>query len=121
MSDMESLADIREQVDNLVYPGFVLLTPPERLADVPRYLDGVLYRLEKLRADPGRERPGLRAVRPFWERYLAARDKARVDGKALTEFRWMLEEYRIQVFAQPLGTAVPVSDKRLRRQWERIA
>ncbi len=118
---MESVADIGEQLENLVYSGFVAATPAGRLADLPRYLEGIRWRLDKLQNDPGRERTGLRAVRPFWEKYLRARNDGRVDREELDAFRWLIEEYRIQVFAQPLGTATPVSDKRLRQQWERVA
>ena len=113
---MESLADIREQLDFLVYPGFLGELPPERLADLPRYLRGIQRRVERLEQDPVRERAPLRAIRPWWERW---RDHPRRDE--LTDFRWLLEEYRIALFAQEIGARGKVSEKRVAAAWKEVS
>jgi ATP-dependent helicase HrpA len=123
LAQMESLSDIREQLDHLIYPGFISATPSERFAHLPRYLQAVLRRLQRLDADPGRDRALLRDIRPHWERWLQRAEQHRqkhIDDAALADFRWLLEEFRVSLFAQELRTAVPVSDKRLRQQWEQV-
>lgn len=123
LGQVESLQDIREQLALLIYPGFVSATPPERFADLPRYLRAILRRLEKLEADPNRDRALLRELRPHWERWRERAEQHRqkhIDDPRLTEFRWLLEEYRVSLFAQELRTAVPVSDKRLRQLWAQV-
>jgi ATP-dependent helicase HrpA len=123
LTQLESLNDLKEQLGHLVYPGFVSETPEERFVHLPRYLQGALRRLQKLASDPGRDRSLLREIRPHWERYLARAEQHRqkqIDDPALSEFRWLLEEFRVSLFAQELKTAVPVSDKRLRQQWQQV-
>lgn len=123
LNQMESLQDIREQLERLIYPGFVSATPSARFAELPRYLQAVLRRLQKMEADPNRDRSLLRDLRPHWERWLERAEQHRqkhIDDPILTEFRWLLEEYRVSLFAQELRTAVPVSDKRLRQLWKQV-
>lgn len=123
LSQAESLRDIHEQLEQLIYPGFISGTPAERFEHLPRYLQALLRRLDKLDADPGRDRALLRDIRPHWERWLERAEQHRrkhIDDPALSDFRWLLEEYRVSLFAQELKTAVPVSDKRLRQLWERV-
>jgi ATP-dependent helicase HrpA len=123
LTQIDSLNDIREQLGHLVYPGFVSATPSARLEHLPRYLQAILRRLEKLKADTGRDRSLMASVRPHWERWLERAEQHRrkhIDDPALEEFRWLLEEYRVSLFAQELKTAVPVSEQRLRRQWAEV-
>ncbi len=123
LAHVESLKDCREQLDNLVYVGFVSATPAEWLPHLPRYLQALDRRLEKLLADPGRDRSGLMAVRPWWERYLERRElhrKKSIQDPALTRFRWLIEEFRVSLFAQELRTAVPISAKRLEQAWKEV-
>ena len=77
-------------------------------------------RLEKMPREMGREREFLHAMEPLWSRYQAKAEQHRRQGvldPELTLYRWMLEEFRVSFFAQQLGTAMPVSVKRLDRQW----
>jgi ATP-dependent helicase HrpA len=88
----------------------------ERLAHLPRYLKGLLTRAERAVNNPGKdaERAGL--VRSYAEAYrqLCARTDPTPEGRLLLEeFRWLLEEFKVSLFAQELGTATPVSAKRL--------
>ncbi|WP_019816374.1 ATP-dependent RNA helicase HrpA [Saccharomonospora saliphila] len=112
----ESLADIRAQLDGLVYAGFVAGAGYDRLPDVARYVRGIGRRLEKLPTDPARDVERLREVEWLRDEYRAALDTLppRTDpGPDLAEIPWMIEELRISFFAQTLGTAYPVSTKRI--------
>jgi ATP-dependent helicase HrpA len=120
---LKSLADIREQLQNLVYPGFVTATPYAQLQHLSRYLKAIDLRLTKLEQHPGRDGPLLAQLTPLWQAYSARAEKQRKLGAtnpALEEYRWMLEELRVSLFAQELKTAVPVSVKRLQQQWVNI-
>ncbi len=123
LEGMESFRDMAEHLDELVFANFLLEQPPVLLERLPRYLEGLRYRMDKQAADPARDAQRTRQLRPWWERYLERRERHRrqgIDDPALLEFRIMLEEYRISVFAQPLGAAMPVSEKRLKEAWARV-
>ncbi|KAB7627529.1 ATP-dependent RNA helicase HrpA [Alkalilimnicola sp. S0819] len=123
LSQMESLADAREQLDALLPADFALRTPREWWPHLPRYLQALHKRLDKIARDPGRDRPGLRRIRPLWEQYLERRrqhESRGIDDAALRQYRWLLEEFRVSLFAQELGTAVPVSEKRLHQLWKEV-
>ncbi|MFB4204641.1 ATP-dependent RNA helicase HrpA [Arhodomonas sp. KWT2] len=120
---VNALSDIREQLDGLVYPGFVSATPADRLEDLPRYLAGIERRLDRLEREPGRDAEPHRAVRRWWERYLERRaqhERKGVNDPALAHFRWLVEEYRISQFAQDLGTRERVSERRLAEAWDEV-
>ncbi|MGW9628580.1 ATP-dependent RNA helicase HrpA [Microbacterium sp. NPDC055521] len=118
------LNDIRSQLSGLIRPGFISATGIARLAHLPRYLDGMLERLKTLANEPGRDR----ARMTEYERVAQAFDDAGgsiplpLDAPAhLVEVRWLLEEYRISVFAQRLGTAQPVSPQRILKALSRAS
>jgi ATP-dependent helicase HrpA len=117
-----SMADLKFQLQNLVYPGFLVETPPEWLAEFGRYFEAALIRLEKMSREMGREREFLHTIEPLWSRYAVKRDEQQRQGirdPELVLYRWMLEEFRVSFFAQQLGTVMTVSVKRLDRQWEK--
>jgi ATP-dependent helicase HrpA len=117
-----SMADLKFQMQNLVYPGFLVETPSPWLACFGRYFEAAGIRFEKMRREMGREREFLHTIEPLWARYAAKREQQQRQGvrdPELAVYRWMLEEFRVSFFAQQLGTAVPVSVKRLDRQWEK--
>lgn len=119
-----SMADIKFQLENLVYPGFLVATPAGWLEHFPRYLDAVAHRREKMEREMGREREFLHQFDALWPRYEQKRGQNARQGISdpeLTLYRWMLEEYRVSFFAQQLGTVVTVSTKRLDRQWACIS
>jgi ATP-dependent helicase HrpA len=107
----ESVADMRAQVSGLVFDGFVTATGASRLSDVERYLRGVLRRLEKLPERPDRDLEWTYAVQDAAQAYAEVRGRPGDDGRV----RWMIEELRISLFAQTLGTAHPISEKRVYR------
>jgi ATP-dependent helicase HrpA len=112
-----SYDDLGEQLDALLASGILRDLPPPRLAQLPRYLKAMRLRAERLRLDPARDQQRMLQVLPHWRDYLAARAGG-VTGPALDEWRWLIEEWRVSLFAQELGTAEPISAKRLQRARE---
>ncbi len=118
--------DIEESVGRLLAKGFLSATPYERLQHFPRYLKAAGLRLEKMRAagQEGASRDGramgeLASVQNLWLRELQKQQKTGAAPDAqLDQFRWLLEELRVQLFAQELKTPVPVSVKRLQKMWQ---
>ncbi|MEA3412553.1 MAG: ATP-dependent RNA helicase HrpA [Pseudomonadota bacterium] len=119
---LRALQDIDGQLRHLVYPGFLAATPGEWLANLPRYLKAVGRRLDRLAIDPSGDAALMVQVAPWWRRCLDAPDAPNVrDDPEFVRFRWMVEEFRVSLFAQALGTALPVSAKRLEAQWGRVS
>ncbi|MCG6940424.1 MAG: ATP-dependent RNA helicase HrpA [Thiohalocapsa sp.] len=120
---MPSVLDLRQQLDALVFRGFLQQVPFERLREYPRYLKAAEQRAEKLIHAAGRDQQRLRELTPLLEqlreRQAAARAADRDDPR-LEEIRWMLEELRVSLFAQQLGTAYPVSVKRIQARWREL-
>ncbi|MBV2235584.1 MAG: ATP-dependent RNA helicase HrpA [Sterolibacterium sp.] len=116
------VADIQAQCNALLHPGFIRATAYERLQQYPRYLKGAVLRLEKMRKNPTRDEQQMsdwqQLAKP-WERERLIQLKAggAADG-FFEEFRWLLEELRIALYAQELRTPSPVSVKRLQKMWE---
>ena len=117
----QAAADVAQQVAALLPRGFVSSTDPARLPHVARYLKAASARLDKLRADPARDAHRLAEIAPMLQNFVRAQAalKGRRDPR-LEEFRWLLEELRVSLFAQELRTPVPVSVKRLQKVWESI-
>jgi ATP-dependent helicase HrpA len=115
---LPALQDMREQLARLVHPGFLGEAGADRLRRYPTYLLAIRRRREQLDEQVARDRQQMDQVRPLDEAYLhqvAALQAGRPPGEALRRARWMLEEYRISLFAQQLGTDGPVSDQRIRK------
>ncbi|MGO4702239.1 ATP-dependent RNA helicase HrpA [Dyella sp. 2RAB6] len=109
-----SYDDLREQLAHLLEPGFLRELPNARLAHFPRYLKAMRLRAERLRQDPAKDQQRMLQVLPYWRQYLKHR-AAGAAPAALAELRWLIEEWRVSLFAQELKTAEPVSAKRLAR------
>ena len=109
------------QVQRLVPKRFLQTTPWPRLQHLARYLQAVTLRLDKYRADPARDAARLAELRPLEQRYwrLVAERKGAVDER-MAEFRWLMEELRVSLFAQELRTPQPVSVKRLEKAWAQL-
>ncbi|MEV7608027.1 ATP-dependent RNA helicase HrpA [Microbacterium sp. NPDC089320] len=110
------LNDIRTQLSGLLHPGFISTAGIERLAHFPRYLDGMLDRLKTLANEPGKDRTRMsefERMATVFEDAGGTIPLAWDASPALVETRWLLEEYRVSVFAQRLGTAQPVSPQRI--------
>ena len=118
-----AVQDIEKQLARLVGKRFIADTPFERLQHFPRYLKAITLRLDKLRADPARDARLLTEYAPLWtnyERRAIVLAKQGVSNAQVEQFRWMLEELRVQLFAQELRTPAPVSSKRLQKMWESL-
>jgi ATP-dependent helicase HrpA len=118
-----ALKDEQAHVAALVHPGFIRHTPWERWQHLPRYLQAVLRRFDKLAAAGERDPRHTAIIQGLERRYqerLARHRKAGLNDPALAEFRWQLEELRVSLFAQELKTPYPVSAKRLEKIWESI-
>lgn len=112
--------DIEEQISGLVYPGYLAATPPEWLLEYPRYFKAIAQRLEKLPQQAGRDLENLRTITKFQSIVKKVIQSSCAQSPAGVEFRWMLEELRVSLFAQTLGTRVPVSVKRLEKKLDEL-
>ena len=112
-------ADMQAQLQGLIHKQFLLQNEFAQLAHFPRYLKALTVRIDKLRADPARDAKLMaewQQAANLWQR--AARDHALQQDPKMQEFRWLLEELRVSLFAQELRTPMPVSSKRLQKVWE---
>jgi len=112
-----SYDDLREQLDGLLAAGFLRELSTARLAHFPRYLKAMRLRAERLRQDPAKDQQRMLQVLPYWRAYLQHRAAGETD---LDELRWLIEEWRVSLFAQELKTAEPVSAKRLAKALEAL-
>ena len=114
------LADLKR----LLPKGFLASTDIERLADLVRYLKAVHVRADRQRADRSKDRVKARQIQPFDDELEKISSDLAIQGAARRQqidiYRWLLEEYRVSVFAQELGTAQRVSAKRLHKQLEAV-
>jgi ATP-dependent helicase HrpA len=110
-----AIDDMRAQLDRLVHPGFVVEAGVDRLRDVERYLLAIKRRLEKVADDAARDRRSMALVQALEGEY-SARRAADVDGTV----GWMLEELRVSLFAQAIGTRGSVSEQRIRKALSRL-
>ncbi len=113
--------DIQAQLQRLLGKRFLFETPWLQLQQLPRYLKAVALRIDKHRADAVRDQQRLAELRPLEQRWLRRLQelKGRPDAR-LEEFRWLLEELRVSLFAQELRTPQPVSVKRLEKVWAQM-
>lgn len=108
----------KSHLETLVYPGFLQQTPAEWLPELPRYLHAVVKRLEKLKNNPQADRQREQQLAPHWDPFEKRMGENR--SSAFAEYRWMVEEFRVSLFAQELGTKKPVSADRLKKLWRQL-
>ncbi len=112
--------DLRAHLDRLMPADFLVSTPPNWLAELPRFLEAVARRVERLAQGRGGDRERMARLAPFEQRYYDALEYG-ADAAALVDYRWLLEEFRVSLFAQHLGTSQPVSPARLDRLWAKAS
>ena len=115
--------DVGSQIDALVHLGFLASTPVEQLREYPRYFMAIEQRLEKYPRQQAQDSSWSDMLGMWWQRYTdkqALFSSQHKSSEALAKFRWMLEELRVSLFAQTLGTRYPVSEKRLAKAWQEI-
>ncbi|MDD4925385.1 MAG: ATP-dependent RNA helicase HrpA [Methylotenera sp.] len=113
--------DLEQQVNLLVYKGCFSQTPWEQLQHIPRYLKALRLRIEKQPANPDRDGKNAASVGLVWQKWqdkINALNSAHLDiPQSLQDFRWLIEELRVSLFAQELKTPFPISIKRLEKIW----
>lgn len=116
-------ADIQQQLDWLFRSGFVRDTPPQWLREYTRYMKAMATRLERWRGQKDKDSAHIAVLERLsapWREYCEQRPDLMLSVDALQHYGWMLQELRVSLFAQALGTRMPVSEKRLQSQWEKI-
>ena len=117
MALLPAMTDLRAQLGRLVAPGFVAEAGAEALRHYPRYLRAMTARVERL-GELTRDRElmdRVEVLQQAWQHRVDALPEGRPPGADLRRVRWMLEELRVSLWAQQLGTAQPVSDARIRK------
>jgi ATP-dependent helicase HrpA len=117
---LPSLTDVRAQLGELVYPGFVTATGWARLPDVERYLTAIQVRLDKLPVNPARDAERLRRVQQVEHAYQELAEELG-DGEEVRRIWWMIQELRVSLFATTMRTAYPVSEQRIYRAMDELA
>ena len=118
MATLPALSDMKAQLARLVRRGFVGEAGADQLRRIPTYLAAIDHRRARLEGDVARDRQlmdQISELQSAWEHRMSALPEGRPPGAALRSVRWMLEEYRVSLWAQHLGTAYPVSDARIRK------
>jgi ATP-dependent helicase HrpA len=123
-SQAESVADIRDQLAGLLPAGFVARAGRARLPDLVRYLTAIRRRLDTLPLDPATDRARMQrvhAVQEAFDQLRVALPPVRAQAADITELRWQIEELRVSLWAQQLGTPRPVSERRIFRAIDSVA
>lgn len=117
-----AFGDINTQLAQLLYKGFLFQTPKKWLMEYPRYLAAVEVRIEKAAQNPQKDRLAIAELSGLWQKHqdrlLKEGEHAYLQNPHWVEYRWMIEELRVSLFAQTLKTLMPVSSKRLNKQWQ---
>ncbi len=119
----DSRADINRQLDALLGPDSVQNSPAEWLAQYPRYAKSIRHRAERLSGQYAKDQRIMAEIAPYLHNLTVAIDRypgLLVLSSDACQFRWMIEEYRVSLFSQQLGAKIPISAKRLDRQWQNI-
>jgi len=112
-------ADMAGQLNALIGKRFIIDTPYAQLSHFPRYLNAMALRIDKLKADAVRDARLSAEIAPLVQNYQRAiAQRGGVPDARLSEYRWLLEELRVSLFAQELRTPMPISVKRLYKVWE---
>jgi ATP-dependent helicase HrpA len=124
LSQLDTVADIQLQLEHLFPANFIMCTEPAWLQQYPRYLNGIKKRYEKAKSNATRDRQLRLEFAGLWNEYIKRfklQQKQHIDSVQLRHYRWMLEEYRISLFAQELKTKFPISAKRLKKYWDDLS
>ena len=117
-----AITDMRHQLDEMLGQDFLQSTTLEWLEQFPRYLQGILQRISKLGQSRDRDASATSIIARYWSMYRSVIDKegSSSPSEQVVEFRWMIEELRVSLFAQQLGTKLPISEKRLQKAWDKV-
>lgn len=118
-----ALSDIKKQLDHLVYKGFVAQSGYKRLPDIFRYLSAIEKRIEKLMLNSTKDRQSMNVIEEIenqYEKWLNNLSESLKLQEKVINIRWMIEELRVNLFAQQLGTPYPISAKRIKQQIDTV-
>jgi len=124
LSQLDTVADIQAQINHLLPKGFFNSIDQQWLREYPRYLIAINKRFEKSQTNAIRDRQLRIDFSRLWDEYVKRQktlEKQHIESAELEKYRWMLEEYRVSLFAQELKTKFPVSEKRLKKFWQEIS
>ncbi|MBL4710980.1 MAG: ATP-dependent RNA helicase HrpA, partial [Gammaproteobacteria bacterium] len=123
LTQLDTVSDIQLQLNTLLPENFVTVIPQQWLQQYPRYLSAIAKRFDKAKTNAKRDRQLRIVFSNEWQKYVtqdAALKKQHIDSQQLEYYRWMLEEYRVSLFAQELKTRFPVSEKRIKTYWDTL-
>lgn len=117
-----SYKDIKENLDELVYKGFLAQSDFDKLKQIPRYLDAILYRFDKLHIDVNKDLNNVRKIDVIKSEYKKSKSKFSKDTypQELLDVKWLIQELRVSLFAQSIGARVQISEKRVLNELKRI-
>ena len=118
---LEALTDVQEQLQHLVYRKYLSDLDIDSLNSVPRYLKAIIRRLEKLRENVLADRKHMLEIKKYWAKYKKLKISHSDNTGDITKLRWMIEEYRVSLWAQELKTRYPISAKRLDEQFKKMS
>ncbi|MEY3220080.1 MAG: ATP-dependent helicase HrpA [Pseudomonadota bacterium] len=114
---LPNLDDIKTHLERLIFTGFVKRTPLSQFPHLPRYLKAIRLRLQRLENSPAKDAQKLAEILPLWKAFLQHSKSANVN---MEEFRWLLEELRVSIFAPELKTITSVSVAKLQKIWQTL-
>lgn len=124
LSQLDTVSDIQGQLNYLFPKKFIAMVDREWLQQYPRYLIAINKRFDKSKSNATRDRQSRIGFSRLWDEYLKRKEslaKQHIESEQLDHYRWMLEEYRVSLFAQELKTRFPVSEKRLKAYWNELS
>jgi ATP-dependent RNA helicase HrpA len=119
----DAVSDIEDQLDYLIFNGFIDDVPYKYLLQYPRYLESILKRIEKLDGGQEKDKKNTSLIAEHWNRIKKLVDNAYETDcftTSLYDYRWMIEELRISLFTQQMKTTMPVSIKRMDKMWDKL-
>ncbi len=124
LSQLDTVSDIQGQLNHLFPKNFITSIEREWLQQYPRYLTAITKRFDKSKTNAVRDRQSRLEFSKLWDEYIKRQEsllKQHIESEQLKHYRWMLEEYRVSLFAQELKTRFPVSAKRLKSFWNELS
>lgn len=121
---LDAMSDVQDQLNHLLHKDFIATTEQKHFIHLSRYLKAIEKRLQKIQDNPARDRKARMEISSLWSDYKKRADilsQQQRHSSQLEDYRWMLEEYRISLFAQEIKTLIPVSAKRLKKAWSEIS
>jgi len=114
-----SVQGVKNQLEKLIYPGFLSQTTSGQLKHLPRYIKALIGRLKKSIENPKKDEENSQKMNHWWQKFQSI-EEAKSKFPEMDYLRWMIEEYHVSLFAQELKTQYPISEKRLQKQLDKV-